>query len=274
MTNYNFISYWANKIKAVKLLGGKCIHCGESTLSKLTFHHIHGKEKTIGELLTSRWSKIEKELERCVLLCQNCHREQHTQQAEHSVRKQELLTFLKKNVCEKCGYSKNTGALVFHHKDKKEKQFGISDKSFTNKTLLTIIDKFAEEIEKCSVICANCHAEEHFNNEKFNRLLPEINARAKRFHEKQPKVDRDRMMELYHQGSSVKQIAHLLQCGDSTVSMALKSLGVKITVPITHSRTDITKLHEKGLLHTQIAYEIGCSLRTIYRVLGKQHNNG
>lgn len=58
--------------------------------------------------------------------------------------------------CELCGYDKNYSALHFHHIDSDNKSFEISDKSWTSS-----IKSLIPEIEKCAVLCANCHAEMH-----------------------------------------------------------------------------------------------------------------
>lgn len=61
-------------------LGGKCKRCGNSKLYLLDFHHRNPSEKE-GELSDfSRDYNIETfltELEKCDLLCANCHREFH-----------------------------------------------------------------------------------------------------------------------------------------------------------------------------------------------------
>jgi len=58
--------------------------------------------------------------------------------------------------CQTCGYDKCTSALDFHHKDESLKSFGISTKGYTRSWKAVI-----EEIEKCFLLCANCHREVH-----------------------------------------------------------------------------------------------------------------
>lgn len=69
------------KIKAVDYKGGKCSKCSyDRCLSALEFHHLDPKEKdfTISHYnATSQWEKIKKELDKCILVCSNCHREIH-----------------------------------------------------------------------------------------------------------------------------------------------------------------------------------------------------
>lgn len=58
--------------------------------------------------------------------------------------------------CEVCGYDKCIGALEFHHLDPDEKEFTISGSGHTRS-----LDRVLEEIEKCILLCANCHREVH-----------------------------------------------------------------------------------------------------------------
>ena len=59
--------------------------------------------------------------------------------------------------CEVCGYSKNISALDFHHIDPSTKLFQIDARTFAN----TNLDALQVEIDKCSLLCANCHREMH-----------------------------------------------------------------------------------------------------------------
>lgn len=47
-------------------------------------------------------------------------------------------------------------ALEFHHKESSGKDFGISYKGYTRGW-----NKVREEIDKCLLLCANCHREIH-----------------------------------------------------------------------------------------------------------------
>lgn len=58
--------------------------------------------------------------------------------------------------CEICGYSKCPEALEFHYADSSLKDFGVSEKGHTRSW-----EKVREEIEKCVLVCANCHREIH-----------------------------------------------------------------------------------------------------------------
>lgn len=65
------------KTKAIELKGGKCTKCGyNKCIGAMQFHHRdpNKKEFNIGSS-DMAWNKIEKELEKCDLLCSNCHYE-------------------------------------------------------------------------------------------------------------------------------------------------------------------------------------------------------
>jgi DNA-binding CsgD family transcriptional regulator len=71
-----------NKIKCIEKLGGRCSKCGyNKCIEALEFHHTDPDIKifSISSNLNKAWSKIEKELEKCILVCANCHREIHNE---------------------------------------------------------------------------------------------------------------------------------------------------------------------------------------------------
>ncbi len=72
---------YKKKRMAVEYKGGKCNICGyEKCLSALDFHHKNPQEKVFsinGNGLCLSWKKTKEELDKCVLLCANCHREAH-----------------------------------------------------------------------------------------------------------------------------------------------------------------------------------------------------
>lgn len=68
------------KLAGVALLGGRCQECGwNKNPYVLEFHHDdNNKEFTISTVMNTSWEKIKKEIEKCTLLCANCHRTLHT----------------------------------------------------------------------------------------------------------------------------------------------------------------------------------------------------
>lgn len=58
----------------------KCILCGEDEPSALDCHHLDPTEKEFSissASMIKKWAVLEKELEKCVILCSNCHRKVH-----------------------------------------------------------------------------------------------------------------------------------------------------------------------------------------------------
>ena len=79
----------------------------------------------------------------------------------HAVRKRrrrirEKAIDYKGGQCQICGYSKCSEALEFHHLNSGGKDFGISDRGYTRSW-----KRITEEIDKCVLLCANCHREVH-----------------------------------------------------------------------------------------------------------------
>jgi hypothetical protein len=72
-----------NRLKAIEYLGGKCSRCGYSKcVGALEFHHIDKTKKaeTYRRFKGWSWPRIVQELQNCILLCANCHREEEEKQ--------------------------------------------------------------------------------------------------------------------------------------------------------------------------------------------------
>ncbi len=195
------------KRKAVEYKGGSCRQCGYKTaVEALEFHHRDSKEKefSLAKIRSSSWERVVKELDKCDLLCSNCHREEHASRlpalmpvlcAAGNVKvcrkctisqsvddfyksrnggvlrrwckvcvkndgrrrkneaKQKSAAY-KGGACLQCGYSKCLAAMDFHHRDPAEKEFEIGG-------LFSFTDKAKTELDKCDLLCGNCHREEH-----------------------------------------------------------------------------------------------------------------
>lgn len=69
-------------------------------------------------------------------------------------QKQKFVEY-KGKCCANCGYDKNAKALELHHLDPTVKQYNPSNLSNVS------LDKAKKEIDKCILLCSNCHREEH-----------------------------------------------------------------------------------------------------------------
>jgi acetylornithine/succinyldiaminopimelate/putrescine aminotransferase len=74
-------------------------------------------------------------------------------------QRQWLIDYKKGLACVRCGEN-HPATLQFHHRNYEEKEFEIA--LYT--TLGISKARLLAEIEKCDVICANCHAKEHWSH--------------------------------------------------------------------------------------------------------------
>ena len=65
--------------------------------------------------------------------------------------------------CCKCGYNKCEAALHFHHLNPKEKEFTLSQINLNDN--IFSLEKVLQEVDKCILLCANCHIEEHYKED-------------------------------------------------------------------------------------------------------------
>jgi hypothetical protein len=85
-----------NKRKAIVYKGGQCIHCGfNESMAAMHFHHINPENKSfdINQGIAKTWSIIKEELDKCILLCMNCHFKEHERldEEQRTARKQAMI---------------------------------------------------------------------------------------------------------------------------------------------------------------------------------------
>ena len=71
--------------------------------------------------------------------------------------------------CVDCG-ERHPAALQFHHPNPEDKMFNVADAVRNGISL----DRIKKEIEKCIVLCANCHAIRHYNMRYTKQTSPGI----------------------------------------------------------------------------------------------------
>ena len=72
------IDNWKKTFEFFK--GRKCMVCeieSEMPIYELHHHDQDGKETNVSSIMHHSWSKVEKELRKCILVCANCHRTLH-----------------------------------------------------------------------------------------------------------------------------------------------------------------------------------------------------
>lgn len=72
------------KLMAIEYKGGCCSRCKyNDCIAALEFHHLDPAQKEFGlsvRGITRSWEKVKAELDKCVLVCANCHREIHAEE--------------------------------------------------------------------------------------------------------------------------------------------------------------------------------------------------
>lgn len=235
---YTFMNYkrklnktliYAKKIRAINKLGGNCSECGESNIHKLCFHHIDPKEKDyeFSYFKYNRWSIIDMEIDKCQLLCHNCHSELHSSKIKNTHKEQNKKIYLEyKKVfnCEICGYNKCIDSIQFHHKtDEKNFEFRKITKKIRDINSISN-NRIKKELDICMVICNNCHCEIHadvefYENNKELILLKSINMR-----ENSKPLDINIVENMYNSGASVKEMIILLKCKKTAIYDAIKKI--------------------------------------------------
>lgn len=149
------------KQRAIYQKGGKCLCCGyNKTISALTFHHIERSSKEFNlqsDILRSKpWDTVQKELEKCELLCLNCHmekeaeydhKEQRTMQHTRGLKRKSMIVHSLGGKCSVCGYDKCLRCLSFHHKEPALKEFPLDIRSFNGYSW----KRLEKEVAKCEI---------------------------------------------------------------------------------------------------------------------------
>lgn len=159
----------------------ECIRCGEGRPRCLDFHHTGKKDLGVSQMVNHGYGKerIREEIDECVVLCANCHRKDHHEGLDSvtvpNVNRSNTNTSVdasskpaacrqprawlaayerESDGCIRCATS-DPACLDFHHLG--EKVSGIAQMVSRGRPLAAI----RTELEKCELLCANCHRIEH-----------------------------------------------------------------------------------------------------------------
>lgn len=77
--------------------------------------------------------------------------------------------------CVQCGYDKCPSAMIFHHVDPNEKDYGLSESGISRS-----FEKSKTELDKCILLCSNCHAELHYEEDQSQRKIKEQEIEAEK----------------------------------------------------------------------------------------------
>jgi hypothetical protein len=96
------------------------------------------------------------------LKCRRCY--QDTKNIWRKNNKDWIDDLKKEMSCKKCGIS-DYRILDFHHRESQEKEICIA-----NSAMRWSKEKISKEIEKCDILCANCHRIFHWEEKIKNRV--------------------------------------------------------------------------------------------------------
>lgn len=151
-----------------------CIKCGENDPIVLDFDHLdrETKEYQISQMIGDgiRVERIQKEIDKCVVLCGNCHRKHTIEQmgfyknlekdinilsVKEKVRirgREYVQQYLENKCCENCGID-DRQILELDHIDRSTKKKPVSVLVVDGHSISII----QAEIDKCRILCVNCH---------------------------------------------------------------------------------------------------------------------
>lgn len=159
-----------HKKALVKYMGGKCADCGiVGHHSIYDFHHTEPEHKdfTIQSNRHYNFAQLIDELDKCVMLCANCHTKRHLDmkieegynnkiegntERFKAVRHEKLKHACNSDIkCSKCGYDECEEALVISFQDEDKKFYKY------NKNPENWSEEFKEALDNSTVLCKNCH---------------------------------------------------------------------------------------------------------------------
>jgi hypothetical protein len=121
------VRYWLTKFDLGTKRVSRCPRCGETAPDKFTEGRYNACRKCRGRYQTSSYRQY----------------------------KVQSVAY-KGGACEICGYNRCLAALDFHHRDpsKKDPRWRLM-RNWT-------FERIKEELDKCQLVCRNCHSEIHY----------------------------------------------------------------------------------------------------------------
>lgn len=221
----------SKRLKSIRYLGGCCESCKNDKWYHLDFHHVEEKKIEISRLLQGgyRWSVIEKELDRCILLCSNCHQEHHFNErnsVDDRQKSKRIYLNYKENSCEECGYNNCQASLTFHHIDPSIKEIQFSNLNERIDSMYDLNENIKKELDKCVLLCYNCHREKHTDLKFYLDNKELINKKSFDMKELSPAVDVNLVINMYKSGFKQVDIRKKLGVAKSTISGIIKKYNI------------------------------------------------
>lgn len=151
------------------LVGSSCADCGTRNPEVFEFDHVGKKVANVSKLAFASYStrRIAQEIERCEVVCVNCHRRRTARRAQtwriadRSLAKKHLTPGQRRNLiwlrdlllrsnCADCGLD---DFLVLEFDHVTEKTANVPELARDGASL----ERLQREIACCEIVCANCH---------------------------------------------------------------------------------------------------------------------
>jgi len=91
------------------------------------------------------------------------HKKSAIKKEKYHKERAKAIHNLKTNGCAICGYDKCDDALNFHHVNPQDKKYTIGQNKVFGRNII-------EEINKCILLCSNCHMEIHKKERLYNEV--------------------------------------------------------------------------------------------------------
>lgn len=262
----------AKKIYMINKLGGCCEYCGENRFYVLHFHHTKDdKESCVGVLKGGRLSNFENEANKCILLCANCHAKHHTGlqniKLTRHTSKLTIFNYMGTSACSCCGES-DSRILNFHHM--RDKEFLITNKinNTMYRTIEDIPQDIKDEVDKCILLCPNCHISEHHDHKFFEDYMEQIIDKISNLKEIQPKLDKELVKEMFLSGVKQIEIARHFSASKGTICDILKTFGLTTKLEDKKiNKNKVMELNKQGKTNKEIIDELGCSKTSVSLIL-------
>lgn len=181
--------------------------------------------------------------------------------------KHELILY-KGGKCEICGYNKCDAALEFHHKNPDEKEFGIAYKGYTRS-----LEECKKEVDKCILVCANCHREIH-EKERDKEFL-KTKSQIKPI-KKIDKIDKNLVLSLINEGKTQPEIAQIINVSVGTLKRFVSQNNIDMRKKTLNkekkpypSFEEIKYHKDNGLTYTDIGKIYNIGRKTVSNIYNK-----
>lgn len=141
-------------------------------------------------------------------------------------------------------------------------------------TKSSISQSVKDELDKCIVVCKNCHRHIHFDLVLYNKYKQLIEYRENKIREIQAPLDRNEVKRLFELGMKAIDISKHFKASKGTIGDILKSFGLTVSFEEISTRKQnnaniIINLHDSGLFLEDIIEHTGHIEQYIRNVLRK-----